>query len=82
MLRIAGGKFVFLEHVVDPHPTVRQTIQHWISPLWRVLGDGCRPNLEVSCEALNSSEAQELIFGLVDLERNLERFSKCSHSTF
>jgi ubiquinone/menaquinone biosynthesis C-methylase UbiE len=41
-----GGTFVFIEHVAAPRGTWLRRLQHWVSPLWRRLGDGCRPDRE------------------------------------
>jgi len=42
-----GGKFVFLEHVGAPQGTRTRASQNFITPLWRVLGDGCHPNRDI-----------------------------------
>jgi len=41
-----GGRFFFLEHVAAPQGTRLRRVQHWIQPLWKTLGDGCRPDRE------------------------------------
>src|SRR5262249_28489317 len=41
-----GGTFVFIEHVAAPRGTWLRRLQQWVSPLWRHLGDGCRPDRE------------------------------------
>jgi len=41
-----GGRFFFLEHVAAPQGTGLRRVQHWIRPLWKTLGDGCRPDRE------------------------------------
>jgi ubiquinone/menaquinone biosynthesis C-methylase UbiE len=41
-----GGRFVFIEHVAAPRGTRLRRWQDRIEPLWRVIGDGCRPNRE------------------------------------
>jgi ubiquinone/menaquinone biosynthesis C-methylase UbiE len=41
-----GGRFFFLEHVAAPQGTWLRWIQHWIQPLWTVIGDGCHPDRE------------------------------------
>jgi ubiquinone/menaquinone biosynthesis C-methylase UbiE len=41
-----GGKLVFLEHVAAPPGTRLRRMQTLVTPLWKRLGDGCRPNLE------------------------------------
>ncbi len=39
-----GGRFYFIEHVAAPEESWLRTLQNWISPLWRVMADGCHPN--------------------------------------
>lgn len=39
-----GGRFAFLEHVAAPPGTRTARWQHRVAPLWRVVGDGCRPD--------------------------------------
>lgn len=41
-----GGRFFFLEHVAAPQGTGLRRLQHWVQPLWKTLGDGCRPDRE------------------------------------
>lgn len=41
-----GGRFFFLEHVAAPEGTRLRRVQHWVRPLWKILGDGCRPDRE------------------------------------
>jgi ubiquinone/menaquinone biosynthesis C-methylase UbiE len=41
-----GGTFVFIEHVAAPRGTRLRRTQNLITPFWRRLGDGCRPNRE------------------------------------
>lgn len=41
-----GGRFVFIEHVAAPGGTWRRRLQQVIRPLWKVIGDGCRPDRE------------------------------------
>jgi ubiquinone/menaquinone biosynthesis C-methylase UbiE len=41
-----GGRFFFLEHVAAPQGTWLRRIQHWIQPLWTIIGDGCHPERE------------------------------------
>ncbi|MBE9129603.1 MULTISPECIES: class I SAM-dependent methyltransferase [unclassified Coleofasciculus] len=41
-----GGRFFFLEHVAAPQGTGLRRVQHWVQPLWKILGDGCRPDRE------------------------------------
>lgn len=41
-----GGCFLFLEHVAAPQGTLLRQLQSTISPIWKVIGDGCHPNRE------------------------------------
>ena len=41
-----GGRFVFLEHGLNPDPRV-QSWERRLNPAQRVLGDGCRLDLDV-----------------------------------
>lgn len=41
-----SGRFFFLEHVAAPEGTGLRRVQHWVCPLWKILGDGCRPDRE------------------------------------
>ncbi len=41
-----GGRFVFIEHVAAAEGTSTRRRQNWISPMWRLLADGCHPNRE------------------------------------
>jgi ubiquinone/menaquinone biosynthesis C-methylase UbiE len=43
---VPGGRFVFLEHVAAPGGSLLRGIQWSIKPVWRALGDGCRPDRE------------------------------------
>lgn len=36
-----GGQFVFLEHVAAREGTLKAAAQRAVSPLWRIVGDGC-----------------------------------------
>ena len=40
-----GGHFVFIEHVAAPENTLLHRLQNLITPAWRLVSDGCRPNL-------------------------------------
>ncbi|MEH1890182.1 MAG: class I SAM-dependent methyltransferase [Nostoc sp.] len=40
------GCFLFLEHVAAPQGTVLRQLQRTISPIWKVIGDGCHPDRE------------------------------------
>lgn len=42
----SGGRFVFIEHVAAPSGSWLRRLQRWIRPLWKRLGDGCRPDRE------------------------------------
>ena len=38
-----GGKFLFLEHVLDPDPkSWRAMVQHALSPMFNILANGCK----------------------------------------
>ncbi|MEQ8752114.1 MAG: class I SAM-dependent methyltransferase [Coleofasciculus sp. G1-WW12-02] len=41
-----GGRFFFLEHLAAPEGTRLRRVQYWVKPLWKILGDGCRPDRE------------------------------------
>lgn len=41
-----GGRFVFIEHVAAPRGSRTRRVQRCIRPVWRILGDGCRPERE------------------------------------
>ncbi|WP_340090922.1 class I SAM-dependent methyltransferase [Nostoc punctiforme] len=41
-----GGRFLFIEHVAAPKGTVLREVQSKISPIWKVIGDGCHPDRE------------------------------------
>ncbi len=41
-----GGRFLFLEHVAAPPGTFLRRLQTFISPLWKIIGDGCCPDRE------------------------------------
>ncbi|MEH2447167.1 MAG: class I SAM-dependent methyltransferase [Nostoc sp.] len=41
-----GGRFLFIEHVAAPQGTLLRKLQSAISPIWKVIGDGCHPNRE------------------------------------
>jgi ubiquinone/menaquinone biosynthesis C-methylase UbiE len=41
-----GGRFLFIEHVAAPQGTVLRQVQSRISPIWKVIGDGCHPDRE------------------------------------
>ncbi len=43
-----GGRFVFLEHVAAPPGTWTRRAQRLLRPLWRVAGDGCRPDQDTA----------------------------------
>jgi SAM-dependent methyltransferase len=45
MLR-PGGRFIFVEHVAAPRGTWLRAVQRGVRPVWRALGDGCRPDRE------------------------------------
>jgi ubiquinone/menaquinone biosynthesis C-methylase UbiE len=41
-----GGRYLFIEHVAAPRGTSMRRWQRFIRPLWRIVGDGCRPDRE------------------------------------
>lgn len=41
-----GGRFLFVEHVAARRGGWLRRLQRFIRPLWRRLGDGCRPDRE------------------------------------
>ena len=45
-----GGRFVFIEHVAAPQGTRLRLLQNLVTPIWKQLGDGCRPNRETWAE--------------------------------
>lgn len=49
-----GGRFLFMEHVAAPRGTPTRRRQEWIRPLWKVVGDGCRPDRETWVELENA----------------------------
>lgn len=36
-----GGRFIFLEHVCPPQPSLKYSVARLIGPLWTSFGDGC-----------------------------------------
>eukprot|EP00058_Branchiostoma_floridae_P026123 XP_002611613.1 hypothetical protein BRAFLDRAFT_63738 [Branchiostoma floridae] len=45
-VHVSGGKFYFLEHVRHPTQAWVQSLQDILTPVFRVLSDGCQPNRE------------------------------------
>lgn len=43
-----GGRFLFIEHVAAPRGSWKRRLQRALRPLWRIAGDGCRPDQETS----------------------------------
>ena len=41
-----GGRFFFIEHVAAPSGSQLRRLQRFASPIFRGIGDGCRPDLE------------------------------------
>jgi ubiquinone/menaquinone biosynthesis C-methylase UbiE len=41
-----GGRLLFIEHVAAAPGTRLRTLQDWLTPFWKRLGDGCHPNRE------------------------------------
>jgi ubiquinone/menaquinone biosynthesis C-methylase UbiE len=69
-----GGRFVFLEHGVSENPKVRRW-QRRLNPVQRVIGDGCRLDLDV--EGIVRGQP----FGNVEVERfEMERTPR-THGT-
>jgi len=58
-----GGRFVFVEHVAAQDGTPLHRLQNLITPAWRLVSDGCRPNLR-TWEAIPRAG-----FHTVDIER-------------
>lgn len=58
-----GGRFVFIEHVAAPRGTWLRRFQGWIRPLWKAVGDGCRPDRETG------ERIREAGFARVEVER-------------
>lgn len=42
-----GGRLVFLEHVAAPRGSWLRRVQRWVRPVWKTLGDGCRPDRDI-----------------------------------
>ncbi|MEH2183853.1 methyltransferase domain-containing protein [Nostoc sp.] len=42
-----GGRFLFIEHVAAPPGSLLRQIQNIVSPISKVIGDGCHPNREI-----------------------------------
>jgi len=49
-----GGRFLFIEHVAAPHGTFLRQVQSTISPVWKMLSDGCRPDREIKLALENA----------------------------
>ena len=58
-----GGRFIFLEHVGAPRGTWLRSVQRWIKPAWRALGDGCEPDRDTDASLFEAG------FGEIHLER-------------
>jgi SAM-dependent methyltransferase len=41
-----GGRFLFIEHIAAPQGTLLRKLQSKISPIWKVIGNGCHPDRE------------------------------------
>lgn len=52
-----GGRFLFIEHVAAPQGTFLRQLQSTISPIWKVIGDGCHPDRETSIALENAGFA-------------------------
>ncbi|MEM9218626.1 MAG: class I SAM-dependent methyltransferase [Cyanobacteria bacterium P01_F01_bin.150] len=51
----SGGSFIFFEHVGATRGTWNRTLQNGITPVWKVLFDGCLPNRE-TWQTLDAAE--------------------------
>ncbi len=40
------GQFLFMEHVAAHQRTWLRSIQYWVKPFWKRIGDGCHPDRE------------------------------------
>jgi ubiquinone/menaquinone biosynthesis C-methylase UbiE len=49
-----GGRFLFIEHVAASHGTFLRQVQSTISPVWKVLSDGCQPDREIKLALENA----------------------------
>ena len=59
-----GGRFIFIEHVVDPQPGVRRVLQNLLNPVQNVVADSCNLNRDT----LRTIESSGL-FQKVDADR-------------
>lgn len=48
------GLFIFIEHVAAKQGSRLRMLQEVISPLWRIIGDGCYPNREIDKMIIDS----------------------------
>ncbi len=62
-----GGQFVFLEHGISDDPAVRRW-QRRLNPLQRLLGDGCRLDLDVPA-LVGSRPFADLVVERFEMER-------------
>jgi len=62
-----GGRFVYLEHGISDDPAVRRW-QRRLNPLQRLLGDGCRLDLDVSA-LVGSRPFADLVVERFEMER-------------
>ncbi len=53
-----GGRLVFIEHVAAPDGSRLRRVQNLVTPVWKRLGDGCRPNRETWKELERAGFAQ------------------------
>lgn len=53
-----GGRLVFIEHIAAPDGSRLRHVQNLVTPVWRRLGDGCRPNRETWKELEHAGFAQ------------------------
>lgn len=70
-----GGRLIFLEHGLSGDPGVRRW-QRRLNPIERIVGDGCRLDLDV--EAVIRGQP----FAAVDVERSEMKWLPRTHGTF
>lgn len=49
-----GGRYFFIEHVLEPRKKSVQRFQRAIRPLWRLCGGGCRPDRDTLAEIIST----------------------------
>jgi ubiquinone/menaquinone biosynthesis C-methylase UbiE len=53
-----GGKLLFIEHVAAPPGSRLRRLQNLVTPVWKRLGDGCKPNRETGAALEHAGFAQ------------------------